>query len=741
MPPAITYNGIESAEGGTIFKDLKFWLSHRVPSRKYWTELITQNGGKVVMLEKHADMLIADHLIKRDAPPGSYSWKFIKDSVENGYIQIKDKYLIGRHPDEPRPVGSNQAKKSTRTPFTAEDDAKLTRWALNHPTQHKGNQIWYEYEKINPRHTAQSWRDHWIKKLQPLDRKKLESMAASAPPEAGPVVSTTEKTTADHTTSARIPQKAAVQRAPEQRMNSQVDTGPIRRAPQPQPPTVPSQGPREANKPRKSIEDRQEQEQEQEEEEKEEEEEEEEALALLRYNWYQDLDEYIKVTEKDIKRSLNINGKKIELFDLMLATRDAPVSQDSQVTDWYRVAENLGFVEPDQHTVNELHLCYEENLVDFLDTMESFEVNSEEQNPESQDQAPDIDPGQDIDFEDGQQRGLLQIQVPSSPPVAASGLKRTAGEPPFASPERFKKRRYSKDIEIPSTPDAEEAPKLQRAQETSPGALRTSQWLGYIGESEASQHLPPLPPIQDESQDLGTRPAFRQDTRHQSMDVSLPNDAALDTTPIPLRLNKHRQQKSSRERQRESHAQPTRRRHDSSFTEQIAPRRAVSSVKPNPQPSSRTARRSLPASFTSSRAIPDTSQPQSSEKSNSREIQNWINRYEAMGYPRQFVVEALKRTTLTPGKLALLVMKHLSEGRDVPSRHEGIWTDRDDADLDFASSVDFSRPPADDSEDRQQQRAQEAHNRLVNKHGYQRFNMRKAFLEAQAKEGGSQLEG
>ncbi|WKT46426.1 BRCT domain [Fusarium oxysporum f. sp. vasinfectum] len=669
MPPAVTYDGVEGAEGGTIFKDRKFWLSHRVPMRNRWTELITQNGGKVVMLEKHADMLIADHLRKKDAPPGSYSWKFIEDSVKNGYIQIKDKYLIGRHPDEPRPVGSNQAKKSTRTKFTAEDDAKLTRWALNHPDEQKGNQIWYEYERINPRHTAQSWRDHWIKKLQFLDRKKLESMAASAPAEAGPVASTSENTAEDHNTVIRVPRKAAVQRAPAQRVNNQVDAGPIRRAPQPQPTT------------------------------------------------------------------------KIELFDLMLAARDAPVSQDSQLTDWYRVAENLGFVEPDQHTVNELHLCYEENLMDFLEIMESFEVNSEDAGPESQGAAPDMDPSQDIDFEDGQERGLLQSQVPSSPPIAASSLKRTAGEPPLASPERFKKRRYSKDMEIPSTPDAEETSKLQRAQETSPGALRTSQWLGYIGESEASQHLPPLPPMQEESQDLGTRPALRQDTRHQSVDISLPDHPALDTTPIPLHLNKHRQQISSRERQRESHAQPMRRRHDSSFTEQIAPRRAVSSAKPNPKPSTRTVRRSLPASFDSSRAIPRTNQPQNPEKSNSREIQKWIARYESMGYPRQFVVEALKRTTLTPGKSALLVMKHLSEGRDVPSHHEGIWTDRDDADLDFATSVDFHRSPADDSEELQQERAQKAHNRLVNKHGFQRFNLRKAFLEAQAKEGGSHLEG
>ncbi|KAJ4161231.1 hypothetical protein NW765_006085 [Fusarium oxysporum] len=68
MPPAVTYDGVEGAEGGTIFKDRKFWLSHRVPMRNRWTELITQNGGKVVMLEKHADMLIADHLRKKMPP-------------------------------------------------------------------------------------------------------------------------------------------------------------------------------------------------------------------------------------------------------------------------------------------------------------------------------------------------------------------------------------------------------------------------------------------------------------------------------------------------------------------------------------------------------------------------------------------------------------------------------------------------------------------------------------------------
>lgn len=101
-----------------------------------------------MLLEKQADMLIADHARPKDAPQGSYSWKFIDDSIKNGIAQLKDRYLIGRHPDEPRRVGSGQPSKSTRTPFTKEDDARIARWVLDHPTEQKGNRIWQEYEQI-----------------------------------------------------------------------------------------------------------------------------------------------------------------------------------------------------------------------------------------------------------------------------------------------------------------------------------------------------------------------------------------------------------------------------------------------------------------------------------------------------------------------------------------------------------------------------------------------------------------
>lgn len=102
----------------------------------------------MVPLEKQADMLIADHK-RLDAPPGSYSWKFIEDSVRNGIIQIKDKYRIGPDPDLPRPVGAKHGAKNTRTPFTKDDDANLAKWVLSQRSrQQQGNAIYQEYEAI-----------------------------------------------------------------------------------------------------------------------------------------------------------------------------------------------------------------------------------------------------------------------------------------------------------------------------------------------------------------------------------------------------------------------------------------------------------------------------------------------------------------------------------------------------------------------------------------------------------------
>ncbi|KAM0344036.1 hypothetical protein ACHAPU_007939 [Fusarium lateritium] len=718
MAPTVTNDGVEAEQGGTIFKDCKFWIAQRVPERSRWIDLVRQNSGTIVSLERQADILIADPAIK-DTPLGSYSWEFIKDSVENGIIQLKDRYLIGLPPGAPRPVGSGHASKSTRTPFTPQDDARIAKWVLEHPTDQKGNMIWQEYEQINPRHTAQSWRDRYVKKLRILSRSDLEKMAAKAEEEVRSSETATNQVEKSRPAIDRRAEKTVMQQAPGQRTTNARNLSPLDTTQHPE---------QTISVPRTDREESQSQPQPPAEPEEDDEHENRKQL------FYEDLDAFNTGRELDIKRHQIIKGRTIELWDLAQAT--ALLSSESQALDWYQVAETLGFDNQGDDTISELFNCYDQYLRGFFEAMmQIYEEDEAIQEPE--DVAHDMDPSQGPNFDDDQDNCLPQSDVRSSPPVNMRGTKRSAEQRQLSSSGDWTKRvRYHKDSVIPSTPESDLTPELPHEQEPSPSARKSSQWPDYLGESEASQHLPPLP-IQDESQDLGTRSALRQDTRHQLVDFDpIPNDEILDSTPIPIRLSKTRLERLSSANSQELKSKTSRQRHGGSLEERTVPKRAVSSKKSNTTAATQPpVRRSLPASFNSSRnPVPPTTRPQDSNKSNSRAIQEWTSRYEAMGYPRHIVVEALKSTTLTPGNLALTVMQHLKEGRGIPTRYEGIWTDRDDADLEFISGIDFDQSPTTESEERQQDRAQKAHNRLIKKHGFQRFNLRKSFIDAQTTE-------
>ncbi len=104
------------------------------------------NGGKVALLEKDADILIADHA-RADAPPGSYSWTFIEASVNNGKLEGLENHPAGLARGAVRPVGSSQPSKSSRTPFTAADDRVLAEWVTKAERQGlstKGNKIYID---------------------------------------------------------------------------------------------------------------------------------------------------------------------------------------------------------------------------------------------------------------------------------------------------------------------------------------------------------------------------------------------------------------------------------------------------------------------------------------------------------------------------------------------------------------------------------------------------------------------
>ncbi|RSM19987.1 hypothetical protein CDV31_001066 [Fusarium ambrosium] len=741
-----TYNGINGSQGGHIFKDVKFWVAQRVPLRSTWIDNIKQNGGFVVPLEKQADMLIADHK-RLDAPPGSYSWKFIEDSVKHGIIQIKDKYRIGPDPDLPRPVGAKHGAKTTRTPFTKDDDANLAKWVLSRRSQQQqGNAIYQEYEAINPRHTWQSWRDRYVKRLQPRGMVALERLAAEVPeadvsePAAPPAPSSSPRGASEREQTAREPEPQAARVPAEPQVARRSEAQPLGESephsierPVSQPNTAPENAP-ERSQSRTQ-----------------------ETFTLpqdhpKRQLFYRDLDDYIDTSGASVKRRLNIDGTTIELFDLAMAVSACEVN--SQAHNWPRIAEILGFDGEDDETVIQLVAWYEEELADFVAAMMTFEgENGNSVEPEAE------GPYEDLFEQDVPEQASSQwpaSYVPSSPPVVL-GRKRSAGQRQLSAGHGTKRPRYDKDMIIPSTPDADLDVELP-AVEHSPSARKSSQWRGYVDESEASQHLPPLPPLQAESQDLGTGQSPITEPRRQSLVAAQEHRREeLDPTPIPFSLKRPREQRASGSRQASRAESPRPSRESSSGNGVLRRSIEVVSVAKPKSTTQAAPRRSLPTSFTSSHAAtsrqtttapprtetvsrpnpsPGTSQPDSTT-SNRREIQKCTTYYENRGFPRDIVVEALKRTTLTPGKLALQVMESLQAGRGVPSRHEGIWTDRDDADLAFVSMVDFTKSPTNTSEELQQQRAQKAHNRLIKKHTFQRFELRKAFLNAQADQGHS----
>ncbi|KAK7421527.1 hypothetical protein QQZ08_009942 [Neonectria magnoliae] len=743
---AMTYNGVESAKGGNIFKDVKIWVAMRVPTRNSILEMITKNGGTVVPLEKHADILIADHA-RKDAPAGSYSWKFISDSVENGFIQLKDRYRIGRDPELPRPVGGGRGAKATRTPFTADEDAAAAKWALTHTVDRTGNKIWQEFEIMYPRHTWQSWRNRFVKALQALPIERLQQMAASAPEEPNCDEQQTPATV--------LPQPTQV-----------VKEVAHRPAERPSPPRVePVEQPRPVSEPKPQTDDICQ-------DDGPDSDQPSETESSGRKVFREDLNVYMITSSLDINTQPKIKGKTIDLYDLAQAVqpRQGDPPEELEEEDWAEVAEELGFSGHDEVAVVQLQQCYNEYLAEFLKEMESFESGEVEIKVEDESHGPSPGP-QDAPYfgelpedpwtEDSPSRqtaaGALQSYERSSPPVAA---KRSLDQRLLSSSGPLtKRRRYNKRTEIPSTPE-----------------------MDRIGVSEASQHLPPLRRPQedededeDELQEEDQAGETRESTVAQQESPLLGGTAktitpsqqlqteALDTNPIPINLGKTRQNKTtaaltrpdSQSNERPEPGPSNQGRVDSSEEIVTTTQTSPSTTKEEPKPRSR---RSLPASFnTDSRSNPSapapattptridaptrsqssTAQATSEPKPvppNRHDIDRWIQHYESLGFPRPIVVEGLKRTTLTPGALASLVMQNLKDGADVPSHHEGIWTDRDDDDLALIASVDLRIPPSDTADERRYRKVRKATDRLMNKHGPARMTLRKEFIEAQSSE-------
>ena len=184
-PLVVEQSNGDTAAIGDLFEGLAFFLVQRLPQRSRFAERIQSNGGRVVKLEKQADHIIADHL-RADSPPGSLSYTFIDEAIRIGELPDPADHQAGAPKGSVREVGSVVPGRSTRTPFTAEEDRVLWQWVARCKAEGmpwKGNEMYKQLEERNSRHTHQSWRDRYIKYLvkKPPAGEEV-TVAANAPP-------------------------------------------------------------------------------------------------------------------------------------------------------------------------------------------------------------------------------------------------------------------------------------------------------------------------------------------------------------------------------------------------------------------------------------------------------------------------------------------------------------------------------------------------------------------------------
>ncbi|KAF3388524.1 hypothetical protein F1880_003695 [Penicillium rolfsii] len=153
-----------------IFEGGRFFLSHAIPQRTQLKETIEQHGGKVVLLEKDADIILVDHLRKsQNHPPNALSYRYVEQSIRRGQLEDPAAHRVG--PSAARPMGaSNIPTKSTRRSYTLQDDQIVFDWlypweqSRGAPTH--GNRIYKDLAQRFPHHTWQSWRSRYLKILR-----------------------------------------------------------------------------------------------------------------------------------------------------------------------------------------------------------------------------------------------------------------------------------------------------------------------------------------------------------------------------------------------------------------------------------------------------------------------------------------------------------------------------------------------------------------------------------------------
>ncbi|KAJ5727285.1 hypothetical protein N7493_005105 [Penicillium malachiteum] len=161
-------NSTQNMVLSTLFGGTRFWVSHHVPQRTRFKEMIEKHGGTVVLLEKYANIKLVDHT-KKNLPSDTYSYQYVERSVRNGKLENLEDHRAG--PSAQRPMGASHIpQKRTRSEFTLQDDQLLFDYL--HPYELvedapvNGNNLYKALGEKYPQHPWQSWRTRYRKVLR-----------------------------------------------------------------------------------------------------------------------------------------------------------------------------------------------------------------------------------------------------------------------------------------------------------------------------------------------------------------------------------------------------------------------------------------------------------------------------------------------------------------------------------------------------------------------------------------------
>ncbi|KAL7946535.1 TRF2-interacting telomeric protein/Rap1 C terminal domain-containing protein [Trichoderma barbatum] len=852
MASHITYDGVPGAgTGGNIFNGMKFWVSRRVPQRESLLEKIQSNSGVVVILEKDADMLIADHA-RKDAPLGSYSWKFITESVNAGIIQVEDKYLIGPPPNQRRSVHTGAHAKKTRTPFSEQDDAVVAKWVLKYGINTAGNKMYMDLEDEYPHHPWQSWRNRWVKVLSLRSNEEIDRLARLANVDVdnasitakhiirkhqredwphAPQNDTAISTSAGNSQTHNRPSPRAP-RSEESRRREVTSSDRNRRNTTDDAVSEPDGDSNEddttinhdaavgnGSAAAKEIETSKEREEKQKSRQKEgagveqgggelgeeievnaeedtQNDDNEDEVSVdgglssfsEREQFLSDLQDYCEANDKRLDMRCVIGNNEIDLWELFRAVSAQALPPDE--LDWRLVAEHLGldWAQNNEVMAALLKSSYDRHLADFVEAMMSFEANEED---------PDEDMTEDEDTALGDEEATAQSATPqaSQGGSIASSLPNDSGstisrkretDEPFLTPIKRSKRRRTIHSEIPMTPeDKQTTGRRLSAPASAPGNLQS---MGGQGQTEVddprqraswrnqrrqqSPDEPDMTPSQQlrsetdsiaspEPIEPGTPTLYFSPTatsyphRNDRQLETIQEEDSATSTPTKSRSRKrelpasfqplHKQLEERREKRRQLEQELRQRQHQrqqQQLEEHTQEELRQEDRRQEEQRQQEQQRREQELGEDQQqrwrRWHQDAADSSESDEENAQKGEEqfftWKARYLSQGFSEEMIIEAMRRTTMTPGEAMDAVLASLRDGEGIPSNHEGIWTDRDDARLKYVIRVgNLELSPQDDGDvRRRKEKAQKMLDRLLYKHEEPRVKLRRKFHKAVA---------